>query len=78
MRYKEGDKVVIVSEVGGLRVYEMIRHLGRTMTISKVCTYYYRLLEDTSLWPWDDNMIDHEATAKLSEEGLRTKHSHER
>lgn len=76
MIYKNGDKVVIESkktssnwnDVGGMDCW-----LGEIMTIKEVKEYFgnYKMFEDEEArngtgWCWYDDMIDHEATAKLN------------
>lgn len=72
MKYKAGDKVVIVghrtpqmSQMGG-----MDKYLGLTMTIDYIKSNggmpTYKMMEDSRYWYWNDNMIDHEATAMLN------------
>lgn len=75
-KYNVGDKVVIVStRVLGMN-YDggMDKYLGTVMTIRQICNdtgFPYRMVEDqksihgTGCWSWSDDMIDHEATAKL-------------
>ena len=75
MRYKVGDKVVIVkNKVTGMNNSGEMNHwLGKTMTIKRITEsqyLHYKMVEDSSDgfgdgWSWSDNMIDHEATAKL-------------
>ena len=75
-RYNVGDKVVIVDYmVSGMNPTGMNKYLGTTMTIREVVNdsaYSYRMAEDiqdngcSRGWYWSDDMIDHEATARLS------------
>lgn len=87
-KYKAGDKVVIVSKkVESMNPEgKMDKYLGTVMTIKKVDYNYgvmqsYSMEEDmydliyiggTSGWSWSDDMIDHEATAKLNNKEEKT------
>lgn len=70
MKYKVGDKVVVVSN----RVKrmnpdgKMDKWLREIMTVDHVVGLYdpiYYMYEDGHFWHWYNNMIDHEATKKL-------------
>ena len=75
MRYKVGDKVVIRDDLKSGRNYgylycntHMVKLRGRTEQIKRVTTNESYLLEgDFDSWFFTDEMIDHEATAKLNE-----------
>lgn len=71
MKYKVGDKVVIVN--GRTEIMDkkgkMDKWLGKIMTIDQIAGVYDPILkmkEDCGYWYWCENMIDHEATARLN------------
>lgn len=76
-KYRAGDKVVIVSErtsnmnPKGL----MDEFLGKIVTIRNIWNggnFDYNIKEDYGVWSWSDDMIDHEATAKLNNKEEKT------
>ena len=75
-KYTEGTKVVITNNFNPATMSsEMRRYLGTVMTIRSVgetgnSAYPYRMVEDKGVdrengWVWNDDMINHEATARL-------------
>lgn len=70
MRYKVGGKVVIKHSDSNWSE-NMDKWIGQIMTVRGFSHggKYYKMEEDEgdiyAGWCWDDNMIDHEATAKL-------------
>ena len=89
-RYEVGQKVVIANEETLRHVLstvpEMYKYAGTTMTIytthsgSVTCPYY--MVEDGNdnsgrRWHWSDDMIDHEATARLMENAAEPEESNE-
>lgn len=70
-RYEVGQKVVIASEETLRKALgiasPMLRYAGRIVTISDVneISLPYNFKEDLGAWNWSDDMIDHEATARL-------------
>ena len=75
-RYNVGDRVVIVNQFNASTMSEeMRRYLGTVMTIRSVgetrnSNFPYRMVEDkgvdrTEGWYWNDDMINHEETARL-------------
>lgn len=74
MKYNIGDKVVIVSKRTSRMNRDglMDKYLGKTMTIKRRTydNYDYEMEEDSfdkdwGGWSWDNDMINHEATARL-------------
>jgi hypothetical protein len=68
LKYKVGDKIVISMDAVNCidYVHSMRNYLGKTMTIYAMWDNYYNIEEDDNDWYWYDDMIDHEATAKLN------------
>lgn len=71
MRYKKGEKVVIVKTrtdlMSGSGLMDIF--LGKEMTIFTADNSQfgnYSMEEDNQKWAWEDKMINHEATAKLN------------
>lgn len=59
MKYKEGDKVRIVSKVSEELDWnnEMDTYLGKVMTVEGSFYGRYKMAEDEGKWYWQDNMI---------------------
>lgn len=59
MKYKKGDRVRIVSKEPEEFYWNKARtaYFGKTMTIKKVYSYYYKMIEDEDKMCWYDNMI---------------------
>ena len=83
MRYKAGDKVVIINKRGkGWNLSgEMDIWQGKVMTISKKSVIIpwvlarYKMVEDGGIWAWDNMDIDYEATKKLGGKIMEIKDS---
>ena len=83
MRYKAGDKVVIINQRGkGWNLSgEMDIWQGKVMTISKKSVIIpwvlarYKMVEDGGIWAWDNMDIDYEATKKLGGKIMEIKDS---
>lgn len=71
MRYKAGDKVVINSEITDdmkkTLNEQMLIWRGCIMTISACYPEGYNMKQDEGYWIFNDDWINHEATAKLNE-----------
>lgn len=78
MKYCVGDKVVIRQDLkAGKRypeqaaVQDMVSFGGGCFTINRVLSNGdYTLAGDRARWSWSEDMIDHEATARLSNQGF--------
>lgn len=73
MKYKIGDKVVIVGYRTPRMNYEggMDQYFNMTMTIERITKGprkdTYKMVEDNGQWYWNDNMINHtKTTAKFN------------
>lgn len=83
MRYKAGDKVVIINQrgIGWNLSGEMDIWQGKVMTISKEIVITpgiitsYKMIEDGGRWTWDNMDIDYEATKKLEGKIMEIKDS---
>lgn len=86
MRYKAGDKVVIINQRGkGWNLSgEMDIWQGKVMTISKKSVIIpgvfarYKMVEDGEEWTWDNRDIDDKATKKLEGKIMEIKDSGQR
>ena len=71
MRYKAGDKVVINSEITDdmkkTLNKQMLIWRGCIMTISACYPEGYSMKQDLGCWIFNDDWINHEATARLNE-----------
>lgn len=68
MRYKKGDRVVIVGHRTPRMNYEgeMDQYLDTIMTVKRIARGHrrdtYKMIEDGGDWFWNDNMINHAMT----------------